>query len=131
MKNWMLLAVAISFNSVANILIKAGMSKVVMPDGGLWEKVRYLAWTPKVTVPLVGGMLCFALNLAAYSAALTKVNLSVAYPIMTASCFVAIGLFSWLGFGERISALQLVGFALIIGGVWLVSMGPTSAAASG
>jgi len=48
-------------------------------------------------------------------------NLSVAYPILNSGCFLVIGLVSWLFLKETITSPQILGFTLIIAGIWLVA----------
>lgn len=50
---------------------------------------------------------------------LSELDLSKAFPLSALS-YVLVLLSSWLYFREQISALQLVGSALILGGVWLI-----------
>jgi len=48
----------------------------------------------------------------AYGYVLTKMNLSIAYPIMTSMGFMIVVLASWLFLGERITLIQTIGFLL-------------------
>ena len=85
---WIVLIVAIIFNAVANILIKAGMEGSV--SMGLAATVRHRFFS----LPILGGIACFGLALAAYSYILSRMNLSVAYPIMTSAGFAIISIAS-------------------------------------
>jgi multidrug transporter EmrE-like cation transporter len=58
-----------------------------------------------------------------YSIVLTRVNLSIAYPVMTSLGLVIISLVSILVFKEVITGVQAGGLLLIVIGVWLVSFG--------
>ncbi|MFK0690103.1 transporter [Mesorhizobium sp. IMUNJ 23033] len=53
---------------------------------------------------------------------LTELDLSKAYPLSAIS-YILILPTGWLVFSESISALQLVGSGMILGGVWLISTG--------
>jgi drug/metabolite transporter (DMT)-like permease len=50
---------------------------------------------------------------------LSELDLSKAFPLSALS-YVLVVLSSWLYFREQITALQLIGSALILGGVWLI-----------
>lgn len=112
------LIMALVFNAMANILMKVASSR-----GGLAENasitdklsVIYLSW------PFIGGLCLFGLNLLCYTFALSRMNLSVAYPIMVGVGFTIIGIASCLVFHERLSALQMMGLFLILIGVTLVA----------
>jgi small multidrug resistance pump len=107
---------AISLNALANILIKVGMMRVGKTSG-----ILMLAKRSVLQPAILAGMLCFVLGLAAYSAVLTKLNLSVAYPIMVSAGLIIVALASALLLHESISAVQVIGFLAIIAGVWMVA----------
>ena len=50
---------------------------------------------------------------------LSELDLSKAFPLSALS-YVLVLLSSWVYFREQITALQLIGSALILGGVWLI-----------
>ena len=114
--SYVILFLAITFNAVANILMKVGMLKE-KPVTGVAEFIKGMILNPV----LMAGMICFALGLAAYCYVLTKLNLSVAYPIMTSVGYVIVIIASWLFLKETITAIQIAGFSLIIAGVWMVA----------
>ncbi len=114
--SYIILIFAITFNAVANILMKAGMLRE-KPGANLLELVLNMLTNPV----LISGIFCFALGLAAYCFVLTKLNLSVAYPIMTSVGYVIVIVASWLFLHETITVIQIVGFTFIIAGVWMVA----------
>ncbi|MCX5902289.1 MAG: hypothetical protein NTV89_02200, partial [Proteobacteria bacterium] len=89
--SYVILILAITFNAVANILMKVGMLKE-KPVTGLAGFIMGMILNPV----LIAGMICFALGLAAYCYVLTKLNLSIAYPIMTSVGYVIVIIASWL-----------------------------------
>ena len=111
-----LLAVALVFNAVANILMKAGMRSAPEAAGaGAMIKHYISSW------PVLLGLVLFALNVLAYTQALTKIPLSIAYPLMTSLGFLIVVAASAYFFKESISWVQGIGFALIIAGVICVA----------
>ncbi|MBN2803518.1 MAG: EamA family transporter [Deltaproteobacteria bacterium] len=116
-KGVIFLAVAIVFNGIANILMKQGMSGDGNQTGSLAGTLRHYltSW------PIIIGLGLFALNVIAYTQALSKLPLSVAYPIMVSLTGLIVITGSLIIFKESINLLQWIGFALIIVGVILVA----------
>jgi multidrug transporter EmrE-like cation transporter len=112
---WAILILAIVLNAFANIFIKAGMV------GSNEESMLLLLKNKWLSLPIISGIVCFVLALVAYSYVLSRLNLSIAYPLMTSLGFVIVILASWLVFKESITLTQVAGFILILLGVWLVA----------
>ena len=113
---YILLAVAVLFNGIANVLMKFGMKDAPELAGIGGAIKHYLhSW------PVILGLALFALNVIAYTQALSKIPLSVAYPIMVSLTGVLVILGSLFLFKEEINGVQWLGFALIIGGVICVA----------
>lgn len=116
MKTYIILTFSISTNALANILMKMGMLRSG-EDESLIVRGMKLAINPYIIL----GILSFVAALLGYLYVLSKINLSIAYPLMTSlGFFIVIG-FSWLFLKETITYIQFVGFILILGGVWLVA----------
>lgn len=116
---YILLITALTTNAFANILIKLGSKQfseglgVVFKDPLLFFKNGYF----------FGGVLLFAVTLVLYSLVLSRMNLSVAYPIMTSLGFLIVVGFSVWALHEQLYWWQFVGIGLIIFGVILLSQG--------
>jgi small multidrug resistance pump len=111
-----LLAVAVLFNGLANVLMKFGMRRAPDFSDATGTIKHYItSW------PVIVGLALFAINVIAYTQALTKLPLSVAYPIMVAMTGLIVISGSIVLFREAISWWQWLGFALIIGGVVCVT----------
>ena len=111
-----LLGLAVLFNGLANVLMKAGMRNPPEAANVTAMMKHYIT-----SVPLVVGLILFALNMLAYTQALTKLPLSVAYPIMVSLTGLIVITGSMMLFKESISWIQWIGFALIIGGIVCVA----------
>ena len=111
-----ILIFAIFFNALANILIKIGMVKAGKTEG--WFQLLGKAATQPA---LLGGILSFALALVAYSLVLTRMNLSIAYPIMISMGLIIVVFASHFLLRETVTPIQIAGFLLIIAGVWMVA----------
>jgi multidrug transporter EmrE-like cation transporter len=110
---------AIVFNASANIMIKAAMRKSpVIPEQGALAQAFLLAAKNPL---LIAGVALFVLALAAYSVVLSRVNLSIAYPVMTGAGFLLVFLVSALYFRESITAVHILGAAMILAGLWILA----------
>ena len=113
-----MLIIALSLNAGANILLKIGSGKIGNLKGlPLTELILHLLGN----IPLVLGLLFFALNVVFYTGALSRLNLSVAYPIMMTGGVLIITLFSYFYLKESLNSLQLVGIFCITVGIALVT----------
>lgn len=115
-RSYGLLGMAVLFNGIANVLMKEGMRRPPL-ESGLGGMIRHYitSW------PVMIGLALFALNVVAYTQALTKLPLTVAYPIMVSMTGLIVVSGSMLLFKETITWIQWLGFALIIGGVVCVT----------
>ena len=113
------LIVALLANAIANLLIRHGMRTQEIDPARPGQALLAVA----TNVPVVAGILLFAVNVLAYSYVLSKIPVSTAYPIMTSVGFLIVISVSMLLMGERMGPGQLAGAALILGGVVLVARG--------
>ncbi|MBN2715190.1 MAG: EamA family transporter [Deltaproteobacteria bacterium] len=115
-RGFILLAIAVIFNGVANVLMKKGMTGTESHTG-VSEAIRHYltSW------PILVGLALFGLNVIAYTQSLSRIPLSVAYPIMVSLTGLIVIGGSLVLFKETINNYQWIGFALIIGGVILVA----------
>jgi len=116
MNTYTVLSLAIILNALANILMKVAMRTQVKTTGIIKMTTQFF------TNPVLFlGIFSFALALVAYCYVLSRLNLSIAYPLMTSLGFLIVILASWLFLGEAITRIQMIGFAFIIAGVWMVA----------
>lgn len=112
------LAAAVTMNAFANISIKLGVNRLPSISGQPWaEIIRRVVFNPW----LILGVALFVAALGAYSVVLSKMNLSIAYPLMTSLGFLIVTAFSLLVFNETLTAMQWLGLLIILVGIWLVS----------
>ncbi len=117
MQTYVLLAIALTLNALANVLIKAGMRNRE-PDATAGF-VKEMVLNPY----LWGGVTSFGLALAFYSVVLSRMPLSLAYPLMTTLGFVIVLGASAFLFDERLNVIQYAGIVLIAAGVWMAARG--------
>lgn len=126
MREYLFLVVALLLNASANILVKLAATRAGNGGTGLAGALAvYLSpW-------FIGGLVCFGLNLAAYSLALQRIPLVVAYPIMVGSGYLIMVLVSRLLLGETMTWLQVAGAILILAGLALIVPRPGADAPQG
>lgn len=112
----LILALAIVFNASANILMKLGAKQI----GGLslsFAGLKAFVLSPFIVV----GVISFGLTLVLYTYVLSRMNLSVAYPLMTSVGFLIVAGFSALYLRETIHLPQIIGMVLVVGGLYLIA----------
>ena len=119
MNAYVFLVIALVLNAAANLLIKAAATAREAsgspPAAGLAGLVQTY-----VSVPFVLGVLCFGLNLLAYTQALKKLPISEAYPMMVSLGYLIILVVSWFLFDEHLTPQRYIGAGLMLVGLWLL-----------
>ena len=105
-----MLAVSILFNVAGNLLVKKFSATTEIRS--IWD---YLA------VPFVLGIGAFGLGVIFYGRALRDIPIVLAYPIQVGACILVIALFAVSVFGEKLSPPDLLGIALVVSGIALLS----------
>jgi multidrug transporter EmrE-like cation transporter len=113
---YLILAAAILLNASANVLIKIGMLKV-----GQGPNLKGVLFRAAVQPAVLFGIICFGLALAAYSLVLSRLSLSIAYPVNVSLGLIIVVISSYFLLNESITFVQILGFILIISGVYLVA----------
>jgi multidrug transporter EmrE-like cation transporter len=71
---------------------------------------------------LVGGIGLFVVNLIFYVKALRDIPVALAYPISIGLSAPGVSLGALFWFGERKTPLHVLGTALVVGGIFVLSM---------
>lgn len=112
---YVFLTVALTLNATANLLMKMGADRLGTFEGS--GAVRGLL----TNYFLISGVILFGLNIVFYVAALTRMNLSVAYPVMMAGGVLIVVSVSVLYFRESLTFAQILGILLLMAGLVLVT----------
>ena len=114
-----LVLAGVLLNAAAQLLLKAGTNAVghfeftganIVPVG------LRLALEPHI----LGGVSCYVVSLVVWIMALSRVEVSIAYPMLSIG-YVINAVAAWTLFGESVGALRLTGIGFIIVGVFLVA----------
>lgn len=114
-----LIFIGVMLNVVAQLLIKAGTNSIgyfefsrdnIFPIG-----VR-LATEPSI----IGALLCYALSVVIWILALSRVQVSIAYPLLSMG-YVVNAVAAWYFFNEAFNPAKVLGIGVIILGVIIIS----------
>jgi multidrug transporter EmrE-like cation transporter len=114
-----LVLTGVLLNAAAQLLLKAGTNRIgefaftasnIVPAG--W-RVATEPW-------VLGGLFCYLVSVVVWIMALSRVEVSIAYPMLSIG-YVVNALAAWYLFGEAVSAQRMVGIATIIVGVFIVA----------
>lgn len=114
-----LVLTGVLFNASAQLLLKAGANAVGHFEFHL-DNALPVALKFAVEPHMLGGIACYAVSLVVWVMALSRVPVSVAYPLLSIGYIVnAVAAHFWLG--EALSWQKLLGIACIILGVWFMA----------
>lgn len=106
-------------NAAGQLLLKAGTNSVgqfaFIADNLVPVGAR-IATSPFI----LAGVLCYGVSLVVWIMGLSRVEVSIAYPMLSLG-YVINAAAAWYLFGESVGALRLGGIALIIIGVCVVA----------
>lgn len=113
---WLILILGILSNTSASVLIKMAMiAPRKFPSVG--DPLAALAnW------PFWLGLGLYGTAFLLYAAALARLPLNVAHPILTAGAVAAVAISSFVVFREPFHTTTLIGVALVIAGVVLITL---------
>jgi multidrug transporter EmrE-like cation transporter len=114
-----LILTGVLLNAVAQLLLKAGartLAGLEFSVANAWPIAERLA----LSAPILAGLACYAVSVVVWILALVRVEVSVAYPMLSIG-YVVNAVMAWWLFGEQLGGARLAGIAVIIAGVWLVS----------
>ncbi len=106
-------------NAAAQLLLKAGTNAI-----GHFEfsaaNVLPIGWKVATQPYIVGGLSCYLVSVAIWILALSRVEVSIAYPMLSIG-YVVNAAAAYLLFGEAVGVQRLVGIGIIVLGVYVVA----------
>lgn len=114
-----LIIAGVLLNAAAQLLLKAGATRVGVFDFS-FDNIVPVSLKLMGQWPIMAGLTCYVVSVVVWVMALSRVPVSVAYPMLSIGYIVNAFAAYWL-FGESLSAQKLVGIGVIIVGVWLVA----------
>jgi multidrug transporter EmrE-like cation transporter len=114
-----LLMTGVLLNAAAQLLLKAGTNSV-----GVFEfsrdNILPVGWKLATEPHIIGGLGCYVFSVMIWIMALSRVEVSIAYPLLSVG-YVVNAVAAWYLFGEAVTPMRLAGIGVIIVGVCLVA----------
>ena len=113
------LMLGVFLNATAQLLLKAGTNAVgqfEFDSGNIVPVGMKLALEPHI----LGGVVCYVISLVVWIMGLSRVEVSIAYPMLSIG-YVLNAVAAWYLFGEAVSMTRLAGIGIIIIGVYVVA----------
>jgi multidrug transporter EmrE-like cation transporter len=114
-----LVMIGVLLNAAAQLLLKAG-TNAVGNFAFTAENVLPVGYQLATQPPILAGLACYVISVAVWIMALSRVEVSIAYPMLSIG-YVVNALAAWYLFGEAVTATRLAGIGIIIIGVCLVA----------
>ena len=108
----------ICLNATAQLLLKAGTNAV----GAIhlsWGTMFSTGLKLATQLPILGGLTCYVLSVVVWIVGLSRVEVSIAYPMLSMGYVVNALLAYWL-FGEALGPMRWAGMLLIMAGVIVI-----------
>ena len=114
-----LILTGVLLNAAAQLLLKAGTNAVGHFDFQL-DNVLPVGFKLAFEPHIFGGLCCYVVSVVVWIMALSRVPVSIAYPMLSIGYIVNAFAAAWL-FGEAVTAQKLAGIGFIVVGVYLVA----------
>jgi multidrug transporter EmrE-like cation transporter len=114
-----LILAGVLLNAVAQLSLKAGtnaLGVISLKKGQILALLFNVGTQPYI----LGGLTCYVFSVAIWIVALSRVAVSVAYPMLSIG-YIVNAFAAWYLFGEALTITKLVGIGIIIVGVYVVS----------
>jgi len=114
-----LVLTGVLLNAVAQLMLKAGTNAI----GAFQFSTANLApigWKVATQPFILGGLACYVVSVLVWILALSRVEVSIAYPMLSIG-YVVNAVAAYFLFGEAVGVQRLVGIGVIILGVYIVA----------
>jgi multidrug transporter EmrE-like cation transporter len=116
---FLLILTGVLLNAAAQLALKAsvtGMGPIALDLGQAWPVAAALLRQPWLWL----GLACYGVSVAVWLLALSRVDVSVAYPLLSIG-YVVNALAAWAWLGEPLSGGRMAGIGIIIVGVFVLT----------
>jgi multidrug transporter EmrE-like cation transporter len=117
--SFLLVMTGVLLNAAAQLLLKAGTNTVGTFDFSLANAVP-VGWKLATEPHIVAGLGCYVISVVVWIMALSRVEVSIAYPMLSVG-YVVNAIAAWYLFGEAVTPTRLAGIGIIILGVYVVA----------
>lgn len=110
-----LIFTGVMLNAVAQILMKAGTNAIGHFEFSM-ANILPIGWKLATEWHIVTALFCYGVSVVVWILALSRVQVSIAYPMLSLG-YVVVAVATWWLFGEALTATKMAGIGVIILGV--------------
>jgi multidrug transporter EmrE-like cation transporter len=114
-----LILFGVLLNACAQLLLKAGVNHVTAEVGKFAYSLDNL-WPVGVKLatqwPIIGGLACYVVSVVVWILGLSRVEVSLAYPLLSLG-YVLNAVLAWWLFNEAMNPTRIAGIGIIVVGV--------------
>ena len=114
-----LVLLGVLLNAGAQLLLKA-VTNSVGQFAFSRDNILPVGWQLATEPHILGGLVCYVISVVVWIMALSRVEVSIAYPMLSIG-YVVNALAAWWLFGESLTAMRITGIGFIIVGVYFVA----------
>jgi multidrug transporter EmrE-like cation transporter len=114
-----LILTGVLLNAGAQLLLKAGVNQVGtihLNWNNLWSAGSRLAFDYYI----IGGLFLYVISVVVWILALSRVQVSIAYPMLSIG-YIVNALVAWWWLGEDLNPMRVAGIGVLILGVFMVA----------
>ena len=120
---WSLVLAGVLLNAVAQLLLKSASSTVGQMSLD-WQQLTAAAPRLLTHAGLWSGLTCYALSVLVWIVVLSRAEVSVVYPLLSIG-YIVNAIAAAMLFGEALTATKVLGIAIIITGVFVLTYSRT------
>lgn len=110
-----LILAGVTLNAAAQILMKMGTNAIGRFEFSV-DNIVPIGWKLATEWHIIAALFCYAISVVVWVLALSRVQVSIAYPMLSLG-YVAVAFITWWLFNEPLTATKLGGIGVIILGV--------------
>ena len=114
-----LLMLGVLLNAAAQLLLKAGTNRIGEFAFSI-DNVVPIGIKVATNPPILAGLTCYVVSVGVWIMALSRVPVSIPYPMLSVG-YIVNAVAAWWLFGESLTMQKLIGIGFIIVGVFLVA----------
>lgn len=114
-----IILLGVLLNAVAQLALKQGMRQIGEFEFALANALP-IGWQVGTNPYVAFGLACYVFSVGIWILVLSRVEVSLAYPMLSVG-YVVNALAAWWLFGENLTPTRIAGIAVICFGVWLLS----------
>lgn len=109
----------ILLNAAAQLLLKAGTNRLGLVSL-VPETLPSTLWQLLTNLPIMGGLFLYGISVLTWIAGLSRVDVSIAYPLLSLG-YVVNAVAAYFLFGEMITWQRALGIGIILIGVYILA----------